>query len=207
MEISSESLRRYYGSLPDEVLLDLDRSELTEVARACYDAELARRDLNPEPQQDHREWAGDEDPAPEFDPDPVFTAENAWLEDAVCVCAFEAHGMGQPSEAERARDVLEAAKIPCQVSMEQLDTPHARSAPQYEYRVVVPAALSLEATSVLDIEIFNPRLEAEWRTHFGHLSLDELRAFDAESLCAGLLDRAARLKRAYLAEIARRQPK
>lgn len=207
MEISSESLRRYYGSLPDEALLELDPSDLTEVARACYLDELARRNLKTGPDRGRQAWQEeDESSEPQFDGEADFAPEEGWLEDAVCVCAFDARtDFGSPGEAERAREVLEAAQIPCHVAMEQLETQHGRSMPQYEYRVMVPAALSLEATSVLDTEIFNPKLEAEWKTHFEHLSDDELRAFSAESLCAGLLDRAARLKRAYLDEIARRK--
>lgn len=206
MEISSDSLRRYYSSLPDEALLDLDRSGLTEMARACYDNELARRNLRPEPHDNLPVWTGNDTPAACYRADSVFTPEGGWLEDAVCVCAFETgQGIGHSSEAERAREVLEAAGIPCHMSVEQLETPHARSMRQHECRVMVPAALSLQATSVLDIGIFNPKLEVEWKTHFEQLSDDELCTFDAESLCAGLLDRAARLKRAYVGEVSRRK--
>ena len=75
---------------------------------------------------------------------------------------------------------------------------------QYEYSVMVPGALILEATSVLDREIFNPKAEAEWRIHFEMLSDEDLRAL-TETICAGLLDRVKRLKRAYDQEIARRK--
>ncbi|HWR52904.1 MAG TPA: hypothetical protein VN428_17470 [Bryobacteraceae bacterium] len=209
MEITSDSLRRHYASLPDEALLEIDRTQLTEIAQACYDGELARRDLRPEPDHRRQVWPHEDEGSHLSPADPVFSPESDWLEDAVCVCAFEAqhHGIEQSSEAELAREALEQAQIPCEVALEELETPNSRAMPRYEYRVMVPAALSLKATSVLDIQIFNPKLEAEWRTHFEHLTGSELHAFDAQSLCAGLLDRAARLKRAYVDEVARRQLK
>ena len=70
---------------------------------------------------------------------------------------------------------------------------------------MVPGALSLQATGVLDVEIFNPQLEASWRTHFEALSDEELHALNSEIICAGLLDRMKRLKRVYDEEIARRR--
>ena len=72
------------------------------------------------------------------------------------------------------------------------------------YQVLVPQSLNLEAVSVLDVEIFNPQTEAEWRAHLACLSDDELRELKPEIICAGMLDRAERLKRAYIDEIARR---
>jgi hypothetical protein len=62
---------------------------------------------------------------------------------------------------------------------------------------MVPAAFSLKASSVLDRHLFNPELEETWRTHFDELSDEELRRLNSDDLCAGLLDRAARLKRVY----------
>src|ERR1039457_4642748 len=45
MKVSIEDFRRQYASLSDEALLDVDRQDLVELARACYDEELARRQL------------------------------------------------------------------------------------------------------------------------------------------------------------------
>jgi PhnB protein len=45
MKVSAEDFRRQYAGLSDEALLDVDRKDLVEVARACYDEELARRQL------------------------------------------------------------------------------------------------------------------------------------------------------------------
>ena len=72
---------------------------------------------------------------------------------------------------------------------------------------MVPGALSLKAASVLDKEIFNPEVEAGWKTYFETLKDSELRALNPEILCAGLLDQVTRLKRAYAEEVARRRSK
>jgi PhnB protein len=45
MKVSAEDFRRQYAVLSDEALLDVDRRDLVELARACYDEELARRQL------------------------------------------------------------------------------------------------------------------------------------------------------------------
>ena len=46
MRPDPDELRRYYASLSDDALLEIERNDLTEVAQACYDAELAERGLN-----------------------------------------------------------------------------------------------------------------------------------------------------------------
>ena len=65
----------------------------------------------------------------------------------------------------------------------------------------------LNAISVLDKEIFNAELEADWRTHFAALSDEQLHALKPEVICAGLPDRVERLTRAYHDEIAKRRSK
>ena len=45
MKVSVEDVRRQYAELSDEALLDIDRQDLVELARKCYDEELARRQL------------------------------------------------------------------------------------------------------------------------------------------------------------------
>src|ERR1017187_7718324 len=45
MMVSVEDFRRQYADLSDEALLDVDRQDLVEMARACCDEELARRRL------------------------------------------------------------------------------------------------------------------------------------------------------------------
>ena len=104
----------------------------------------------------------------------------------------------------RARAVLRAAGIPCYITLEQIeaqrDAPRVRS----EYCVMVPGALNLHATSVLDRDLFNADQEANWRAHLEALSDEELGQLNPDVFCAGLLNRAARLKRAYEDEVASR---
>jgi PhnB protein len=45
MKVTAEDFRHQYANLSDEALLDVDRQELVELARKCYDEELARRKL------------------------------------------------------------------------------------------------------------------------------------------------------------------
>lgn len=46
MKFSADDFKRLYAEMPDEELRSLDRAELTDLARQCYDAELARRGLS-----------------------------------------------------------------------------------------------------------------------------------------------------------------
>jgi hypothetical protein len=43
--VPADEFRQHYRSLSDEGLFDIDRADLTEAARACYDEELASRGL------------------------------------------------------------------------------------------------------------------------------------------------------------------
>ena len=193
MQVDLEDLRRHYASLSDEALLALDRNDLTPVAQSCYDAELAQRGLVSEDFESSDEL--NSGGTLEIDSE----ADLNWLDDAACACVFST-----ASEAAEACDALRQAGIPCSVSKHEMDPPADHS--QQEYSVMVPGALNLQATSVLDVEIFNPKLEADWIAHFEALSDDDLGALSAEIICAGLLDRVKRLKRAYNQEIARRLP-
>jgi hypothetical protein len=124
-----------------------------------------------------------------------------WLDSAATGCSFQV-GTGQryAEEAELACTILRNAGIPSHVVAEHEDdgTPDFLS-------VKVPGALSLKAASVLDRDLFNEELEGTWRSHFDELSDEELRALNPDDLCAGLLDRAARLKRVYENAITRRK--
>jgi hypothetical protein len=190
VQVHPEKLRKHYASLSDEALLAVDRAELTHDAQLYYDEELADRGLLP-----------DADGSPEADNSP----EPDWLEDAFCVCTFAAFpGVYLAPNAAKACEALNAAGIPCHISAHQLDDPQNAGPPQREYRVMVPGGRNLEATSVLDQKIFNPEIEADWKTHLQELSDDDFHALNPELICAGLLDRASRLKKAYDDELARR---
>jgi len=69
---------------------------------------------------------------------------------------------------------------------------------------MIPAGLHLHAISVLDVKIFNPEMEEEWKTHFGFMSDADVVAMNPKELTAGLLDRAERLERVYAEERKRR---
>jgi hypothetical protein len=204
LRIDPNDLRRHYAQLSDEELLNLDRAELVDVAQKIYDEEVARRDFDHEP-DDEREFepedlelemdfGADDDPPPD------------WLEDAaIAYSTVISPGVDYISDAAHVRSVLRAAGIPSRVSVKPPDPEPPRSEPPSEYRVMVPGALNMHATAVIEREIFNPQSEADWRTHLEALSDAELRSLKPEVFCAALLDKAARLKRAYLDELARRK--
>jgi hypothetical protein len=192
MRIDREDLRRHYASLPDGALLALERSELTEAAKAVYDEELVQRNLTSE-----EDDAGELDPAGAPAPD--------WIEDATCACAFTLRSpKSHVPMATQATTVLKAAGIPCHVLMNQEEPPNVDPAPQYSLRLMVPGGLALHAHSLLDQHIFNEEQENEWRAALEILPDEELLALNPEVFCAGLLDRIARLKKAYAEEVAQR---
>jgi hypothetical protein len=190
VQINREDLSRHYASISDEELLAIDPSELTEVARECYDREVDRRQLGAEAEAEaepETAWAeADEDGDEEPD----------WLDTAASACSFQVSPGGRYAEdAGRASTILRDAGIPSRVVSEE----------EGLASVMVPGALILKASSVLDRDMFNEELEENWRTHFDHLTDEELRALRPDDLCAGLLDRAARLRRAYQEAVERRK--
>ena len=187
--------------LSDEALVAVDRSELVEVAQQVYDEELRSRRLTPETAED--------EPAPnEFSNalDDVEGTQPEWLDDAACAAVFASyHGGSSGSDAEDARDILESAGIPSYLAVQKAEQSGGDTKSTSELRLMVPGKFNLEAVSLLDKEIFNPQLEAEYRTHFEQLSDEELHAVKPEVLLAGLADRIERLKRAYNEEVTRRK--
>ena len=198
MVIDPADLQRHYASLSDEMLLAIDAAELSSAARKCYRREFEKRGL-----------AAPVDEAEVFERVAASVeVDNGvkpdWIEDAACACGYASYpGHDAAPDVELAREVLEAAGIPCHVAVFRSE-PDTRRQVWHEFRVMVPGTLTLKATSVLNKEIFNAKSEAEWKAHFEELSDDELRVLDPEVICAGLLDRAKRLKRVYDEEIARR---
>jgi len=185
----------HYVSLPDEELLALNRDHLIETAQKCWDEGVERRGLNELRESD----AASDDEAGEAETAFEGDLEPDWLEDAICACSF----VGAGSSASDAVKVLDEAGIPCELKTVEVSSALGHPA-EYEYRVMVPAALNLKASSILDKEIFNPQLEADWRQHFQSLTDRELGALNPSMICLGLADRIARLKRAYNDEVTRR---
>jgi hypothetical protein len=202
--INPEELRKHYASLSDDELLLLEREDLTAVAQRIFDSEVRRRGLDID-EADHNDTAADTASFSFFrSPKEDGAEEDHWSEKAFAVTTFSGTAAG-PAEAADARDALLAAGIPCEIHEHEID-PSEEPVPQpyKEYRVMVPDALSLQATSVLDTAIFNGRVEADWKTQLESLSDEELAALNVEALCAGLLDRVDRLRNAYKREVARR---
>ena len=53
MKLTAEDYKRHYRELSDAELLAIDRDDLVDVARRCYDTEMTRRQITPEPQPEH----------------------------------------------------------------------------------------------------------------------------------------------------------
>jgi len=196
MEVSRKDLDERYASLSDDELLAIDPNELTDVAQQCCRREIERRHLSEEMVAEET-VPDDAESELDFDDEPT-----DWLDTAAIACSFQAGAGRQYAEdAQQACIVLHQAGIPSEVVGE-----HQEGRPD-SLNVMVPDALSLKAISILDRDLFNEELEETWRAHFEQLSDSDLRAMDADDLCAGLLDRAARLKRVYEEALLRRRVK
>ena len=202
MRIDPNDLRRHYASLPDGALQAIERSELTSAAQAIYDEEVARRELTAGDDAEILEEGDEEGEFLDFD-----SGDSAdWLEDASCACSFTLRSAKAPAPmAVHATEVLHAAGIPFHVETVEEELPTVDPGPRYSLRLMVPNGAALHAASVLDQHLFNEGQEAEWRATLETLSDEDLRALNPEVLCAGLLDRVARLKKAYKDEVARRR--
>jgi hypothetical protein len=184
-----EQLRRQYAELTDEALLEMDRHELVEAARQCYDEELVLRGLRaPKPPHD----AASEETDLDFEQG----EEPAWLADAMT--AMSAVG-GEVSVVD-AKRVLDRAGIPCYITDREPEKPGEPAGSD----LLVPPGQHLLALSVLDRDFFNPQTEADWKNHFEALNDQELLEIDADLLVAGMRDRIERLVRAYEDELLKR---
>jgi len=210
LKIDLDYLRRHYASLSDDGLLEIDETELVDDARRIYDEEVAARGLERQGEDgvadsgivtapgDADEESPDEESIEDADEEPD------WLGDATCAATFSARpGMDSADSAREARGALEAAGIPCHLASSRVEPPRNPES-RKELRLMVPSRLNLEAESVLDKQIFNQELEAQWKTHFQLLSDEELRSTDLEALLAGMRDRIERVTRAYQDELAQR---
>jgi hypothetical protein len=188
MSIDPNQYRRHYDSLSDEALLEINPNDLNDEAQACHAEEIERRGLT------------SNTAAPDADEE-----SPEWLDEAACACTFAGYqGDNSAAEAETAREILVNAGIPCFITTREAETP-AGSRTHYDYSVMVPGALNLQATSLLDRAIFNVQLEDDWRIHFEALSDDQLNALSPEVICAGLRDRVTRLERVYQEELEKRR--
>jgi hypothetical protein len=200
MPVDLEYLRQHYASLSDEALEAIDRRDLVEAARACYDEEVRKRS-HEAPSFEHADEDSAEFEIEDTDEDPD------WIEDGAVVYANTVFAATAPApDAAHARDVLEAAGIPCHlelIEMPEEDT--SGPPPTHQWRVLVPGQLNMRATSVLERDIFNADFEAEWKAHLEVFSDKELRAMNPKTVFCGLFDRIERATRAYSEELARRK--
>jgi len=123
MKFSAEDFKRLYAEMPDEELRSLVREELSEVARPCYDAEMARRRLPAAPPrgaiqpavapQEPAEIAPEpEDPLEEASEKEVESEEE---EDLAPAALFKSR-----EEAKAAKSRLQSAAIPAFVEDDTL---------------------------------------------------------------------------------------
>lgn len=214
MQLDPEFLRQHYALLSDEALLVVDRTELVELAQKILDEELGRRELA-QPRDSRRRPQSQASPArpdlpeseAEEDDEPAAAGEKpGWLDEAAEVYVrSDFPGAAIAADAANARDVLEAAGIPCYLELSDLSPEENVSpGPKRQWRLMVPGELNLQAASILDRDIFNAEFEAEWKTHLEALSDDDLRAMSPEVVFCGLFDRIERANRVYDEELARR---
>jgi hypothetical protein len=191
---------------------------LTEIAQQCYDEEIKRRGIViPEDAFTDEETTdiGDDDSTEILDEDPseIAAEEQTFTEfeepgddEEFIACSFVAHvGGSAASDAEEAYQALRAAGVPCRVKVVRVQPAPDEPKPYTEHRVLVPGSQNLHATSIIDKAFFNPRMEEDWKNLLEGLTNEQLLQFSADDLCAGLLDRAARLRRIYSEEISRRK--
>jgi hypothetical protein len=195
MRIDPEEFSRHYASLSDDALLEIDPADLVDVARERYEQELRNRKLSQVYEDDAEESAWIEPDSEEDDGD--------WKKSAVCAWFFAQTQdvSAAAADAAEADSALQTAGIP---SFIEQDPGDADAGERPGYNVMIPASLRLLAESVLDKDIFNAVAESGWKTHFETLSDDDLRALNADDLCAGILDRAARLRKVFADELAHR---
>jgi len=198
-------LRQHYGSLTDEALLEIDRSDLVEIARKVYDAEISRRGLDrPRPARAVAVEPGG-DPVEESE---LLDIEETpdWLPDGAEVYSVVDHpGWHSEERVANAQAALKAARIPSWAEMVEI-TPEER-APEvntHRWRVVVPWQQSFLAGNVLDREFSNSDFEAGWRAHLEACSDHELPAMNPKVVFCSLIDRIERVTKVWEEEIARR---
>ena len=138
MQIDPEDFKRHYAMLSDAALLEIDRDELVDVARACYDAELAERNLAPEESQPGA--PAREMPGSEGDGDLQLVGTFLSIE-----------------EANFARGLLQSADVPCSLENEFAAGFSATGA----LRLLVPASAYDRACEILETEISEEELIAQ----------------------------------------------
>ena len=99
---------------------------------------------------------------------------------------------------------MRAAGIPAYIATEDVPEGVMDDSSLKDFKVLVPGAVALKATAILDVQVFNAIAEATWKTHLEGLTDRQLLGLPPEEICAGFADRIERLTRAYNEEAARR---
>lgn len=195
-----DRLRKHYESLSDEALLEINRDELVAAACVVLDAEIAARGLD-EPLAEEGIEEAPEGAQPEHGVG--YHVDDDWLAEAATAFGVAVdRANAKAPEMERACAVMAAAGIPYDVNVREIEgNPHH----PYELELLVPGKYILEATSILDRDVFNAQSEEGWRDHFAALTDEDLAAIDIRVLTAGWADRIERLTRAYKEELAKRR--
>ena len=214
MRIDPEDLRGHYASLSDEGLLDIDRSDLAPVAQGIYDQEITRRGLDHPPEQEveayHRplpifKAGADRDFASELRADTDDGPPPAWLGDAACPWSAYIYPDGDYMvTGAEVQTALRDAGIPNRIVVKP-PAPAPPSKPLSLYCVMVPGDLATRACGVVQRKVSNRIAEDEWRSQLHSFSDEELLALNPADFWDALLDRAARMQRAYLDEMAHRK--
>jgi hypothetical protein len=129
MKITPEDLKASYSRMSDEELLAIDRGELTDMARQCYDAEAKRRGLAVDAEV--AELAA----GAEFD-EPLLAVRNC----------------GSADEAWAVVSALEGAGIPARVGDDSVRAAGWLTKGLGQYPVAVPASHAEEARDFLNAE-------------------------------------------------------
>lgn len=138
MQVDPEDFKRHYAMLSDAALLEIDRDELVDVARACYDAELAERNLVPEDSQPNA--PAEETSAGQVDGDLQLVGTFLSME-----------------EANFARGLLQSADVPCSLENEFSAAYSGAGA----LRLLVPASVYDRACEILEADISEEDLIAQ----------------------------------------------
>ena len=141
MQIDLEDFKRHYAMLSDDALLEINRSELVDAARVCYDAELAERTLA-RPNAEENASALDH-------PSEDVPGTEGGLELVATFLTVE--------EANFARGLLQSADIPCSFENDEA----AAWTGMGELRLMVPASAYDRACEILETEISEEDLIAQ----------------------------------------------
>lgn len=137
MEVSLTDFRRHFEILSDEALLETNRDDLVEIARGCFDEEVARRGLNA--------------PAGETIAEDEANVDHANPGDELVLIAT----YNIAEEANFARGLLQSAEIPFHLANEYV------ALGGFQLQLMVPKAFEEQALEVLETEISDEELAAQ----------------------------------------------